>query len=1274
MRDRLFLFVALLVGLLSASGAEIIRRAGAIPGISDFKYQQGVEKIQLTQEFSKAGTITMWLRPDGWDNQDKAWHFFMTAGTVGRETPYINFMRQVDGRSRFVYCLNASENKVADLFATIPFVKDQWIHLAISWQVLAPKGTHTRMRLYVNGKQVGQRIFPFVMGDKLPTDLVVGDQIRWKPYSAFKSTLGRVECHPAELSADAISSLAQQKMVKDKLTIRNLQLTPGSKGNSFTGKIEAPVPQSCTMEVSFLDEVGTATNRSIPLVTDSNGFFRFALDTPDNTLSTTFCVLTSAEKSPVWGFTKIDYAPWLPAVEPHFWQGSWIWLGNITAPEAHRYFVRTFHINPNDFSQAAFQWASDDRAEVFLNGKSIGRISSWAIPKVNDQLKALLVPGTNVLAVDAYNVGGSAGFFGELSLVKPDGAVTHIATDNTWKASEQLVLGWNQPGFDASGWHNAEVIMRPPQTPYGETPYRDFAPQQTLTATAGGVIKFSGRKLTVASSYRLPQGVAPGKVSLVLYRKGKELFRKVAQTECRQGELHIQAEVAFPEVLLDERYTAKWECRGMIFSQHPGEVHVKMSSAPEKLVARVEQINGVPRLTINGKPTPLTLYRTPINFRNSTSSYQYITDFDQIGVRLSEINLSFQQLMLPGGKLNTDELELYLQAAMLYAPNSRFMLFFQTDAPKWFVSQHPEELYRNSKQQLNQVSYASEKWKADSCAFLQTAIEYIKTRPYYARIAGFGFDGGEDGQFMQWTGRNLNYLGDYSPAMKRYFHRKLQAKYGNIATLNQAWKHSYGAFEEIEIPSVERRMGSTSKLFLDPVADADITEFHRCFADCVVDVLLAYAKIAKAATEGTRITAAYYGKFFSIAGYLEWGELAIERVLRSPELDYLVAVEYNMRGSGSPHSVSAPLASYALHNKIFVDEADLRTFLSGSKTWAYTGTAFETTSVIRKMFIFNHVKGHGIHWYDLHGNVFASPAILTSIRNVQKIAEERITTPLKPAQIAVIVDEPSFLHTTVAMKKVSARALLHIQNGNFGRMGADFDLYFTSDLKHPKFPDYKMYVFMNLWAPSKEIAATVDKLKGDGKTLVFLFNSGIIQGNTLAVNNVSRMTGITMAEGGAKNLSMVVEPAKAPAFLKNAIAEPQYCSAAASDRTAIPVDTKAQLFGRFLNDNSSHFPCAIKKFPTWTSVYSAVPFLTPAIWRELARQAGVHIYTDDPGTMLYFGNGVLGIHVAAGGTTPIRWPAKATFVDAVTGAVYGKNTDLLQLEMLPNETKILIVK
>lgn len=132
-------------------------------------------------------------------------------------------------------------------------------------------------------------------------------------------------------------------------------------------------------------------------------------------------------------------------MEPNYWKASWILCRKTSEPEAHRYFVTHFEADPDQLSKVVFQGASDDRGTVYLNGKAAVKINGWAIPAVNENLKSLLVKGKNTLAVDAFNVGGSSGFLGELNLVGKDGNVTSIASGTDWKASERLTPGWNQP-------------------------------------------------------------------------------------------------------------------------------------------------------------------------------------------------------------------------------------------------------------------------------------------------------------------------------------------------------------------------------------------------------------------------------------------------------------------------------------------------------------------------------------------------------------------------------------------------------------------------------------------------------------------------------------------------------------------------------------------------------------------------------------------------------------------------------------------------------------
>ena len=59
---------------------------------------------------------------------------------------------------------------------------------------------------------------------------------------------------------------------------------------------------------------------------------------------------------------------WLPDFRPDDWHASWIWHRPVQGL-CHRYFRRSFRLDdPGRVTRAIFQWASDDGAEVLVNG------------------------------------------------------------------------------------------------------------------------------------------------------------------------------------------------------------------------------------------------------------------------------------------------------------------------------------------------------------------------------------------------------------------------------------------------------------------------------------------------------------------------------------------------------------------------------------------------------------------------------------------------------------------------------------------------------------------------------------------------------------------------------------------------------------------------------------------------------------------------------------------------------------------------------------------
>ena len=99
----------------------------------------------------------------------------------------------------------------------------------------------------------------------------------------------------------------------------------------------------------------------------------------------------------------------------------------------------------------------------------------------------------------------------------------------------------------------------------------------------------------------------------------------------------------------------------------------------------------------------------------------------------------------------------------------------------------------------------------------------------------------------------------------------------------------------------------------------------------------------------------------------------------------------------------------------------------------------------------------------------------------------------------------------------------------------------------------------------------------------------------------------------------------------------------------------------------------VKEMGDWRSIYSAAPLLPWPLLRNIARDAGVHIY-DDAGDMLWSNNAFLAIYAQNAGTRTIRFPTPVTATDAYENRVLGTGVTALDLAMNRWETKLLLTE
>ena len=157
---------------------------------------------------------------------------------------------------------------------------------------------------------------------------------------------------------------------------------------------------------------------------------------------------------------------------PSLTGANWIWNvagASSNTPPGTIYLRRTFTVaDPSAISTAVLRVNADDGHATYVNGvqvsSSAGANNAWRTSQLTD-IKPLLVPGTNVIAIAPFN-SGSAGSV--IAVAELDGS--RIVTDASWKAlpgtPASPPAGWNTPAFDDSSWPAATVTG-----PYGIGPW-----------------------------------------------------------------------------------------------------------------------------------------------------------------------------------------------------------------------------------------------------------------------------------------------------------------------------------------------------------------------------------------------------------------------------------------------------------------------------------------------------------------------------------------------------------------------------------------------------------------------------------------------------------------------------------------------------------------------------------------------------------------------------------------------------------------------------------
>ncbi len=645
------------------------------------------------------------------------------------------------------------------------------------------------------------------------------------------------------------------------------------------------------------------------------------------------------------------------------------------------------------------------------------------------------------------------------------------------------------------------------------------------------------------------------------------------------------------------------------------------------------------RLHLNGSPVLPVFYKQE-NRRPEQNRYE---EFFQAGVPFAVatvfITQTYEQrgVILPGGKIDFKRVDELLLRALRRNPDANLIVEFVIFEPyPGWGEKYPDEVWQNKERKKAYTtwgniqgythdvktlpklknkqmrysympSYSSVRFRSDVSSYLDKIVRYIMASPLGRSVAGFHLGGGHDHQFQYPKP-------DYSPAAL------------------QAWRKFCGD-ANAQIPEINRCDEYGTAFAADPAVKS-YWEFREAQAWQVKN---GFARAIKKAA----------GKPVTVSAYLGAPENYMPKPEAMSDMDIIVTITpYAFRKSTYPVGGSIPEESFALHNKIFLSEFDLRCwnyvtdnevrdhYISVSRTFG------EWKNVHRKLAGMVIAKD-AAWWYYTMAHYFDDIRIMNDISRTVKIAGEIAVMP-RNEQFApglCVVRSRSNDYDAAAEYSPSKDVKMYpLSRSVFERSGVPFVTHYLEDvLAKPELQNFSMYVFLHNTRMTSAQKKAVDKLlKNRNRTLIWVYGTGAMNENGMDIAGMSQLTGmrINLAPGNVRRT-----PEFLPAPLVKGIppmlgmGELRYGIFALAGKSKhiargqefyITPESGVKILAEYAENRRAAL--AIREFADWRSVYSGAPWgLTPELIYRLAQLNNTYTVAF-PGQSIFMNDRFISLH------------------------------------------------
>lgn len=573
--------------------------------------------------------------------------------------------------------------------------------------------------------------------------------------------------------------------------------------------------------------------------------------------------------------------------------------------------------------------------------------------------------------------------------------------------------------------------------------------------------------------------------------------------------------------------------------------------------ARIEQIGGVPTLTVDGRPIgPMTFQwnkGTTVgdNHPELTSEVQ-LRKMGEAGVELYFICATIADPKdTPAVLKKIDDSAQLLREQV---PNALALLWLIIRPYDDFGDKYPGDVmtfedgstgpWTNHvfigapSEDTKRYTYASLAMRRETCGMLREVIRHVNTGLYADLIIGYFFFA----MSYEWCYFSdfdkEKHSSDYSWAMQQAFRLHLIEKYrGDQSLLKKAWNDPDVTFANAQLPEREKKETPDIGFFWDPSKSMQVYDYAECMNDACAETLIDIGRVCKEESDGKAIVGSFWG-YLQNQDLLWGGQTRYKKVLNSPYVDFWASpYTYENRGPGQFASMRFTVKSLQKHGKFYFAEAD--TFIYDTAENQRERHGFpnvdrkQSEEVLKRDFVYPLCEGTQGWWIDWSSGYsqYDDDLFLPLMRRMQRIGRDQFAMPRgSGTEICAMVDQESLLTTPNNIDNPAWTDMHRKNSDEMGRsrlmnnaidrfrvhelpyIGAPVDFYETDDVLDGE--HYKLYIFMNQYQGDEyERQAIAKNLKKNGNVLVFMYGAGMIRPDAdqpISAQNAEDLTGMRM--------------------------------------------------------------------------------------------------------------------------------------------------------------------